>query len=88
MLREAVRDGLIDKNPAESVEPMGKDFRPTTALTDAELAALFPDDPDVFDKVWPGAEGSARMQVQYHLDWPRFIELFAERVSAPVPAGR
>ena len=40
------------------------------------------------DKVWPGAEGSARMQVQYQLDWPRFIELFAKRVSAPVPAGR
>ncbi len=31
--------------------------------------------------VWPGAEGAERMNVQYDLDWPRFMEMFIERVS-------
>ncbi len=34
--------------------------------------------------VWPGAEGAQQMNVQYDLDWPRFIELFIERVQRPV----
>jgi inosine-uridine nucleoside N-ribohydrolase len=33
---------------------------------------------------WPGAEGAQRMQVQYDLDWPRFIEMFIDRVQRPV----
>jgi len=37
---------------------------------------------------WPGAEGAQRMNVQYDLDWPRFIELFIDRVQRPVPSGR
>jgi inosine-uridine nucleoside N-ribohydrolase len=37
-------------------------------------------------KPWPGAEGAAKMNVQYDLDWPRFIEMFIERVQRPVPA--
>ena len=53
VLREAKRDGIIDKNPAEDVEPMGKDFRPTPALSDDELAALFPVNPAEFANVWP-----------------------------------
>lgn len=36
-------------------------------------------------EVWPGAEGSQQMDVQYDLDWPRFIAMFVERVQRPVP---
>lgn len=32
--------------------------------------------------VWPGAEGASTITVQYDLDWPRFIELFIERVQS------
>lgn len=32
-------------------------------------------------KPWPGAEGAQQMNVQYDLDWPRFIEMFIERVQ-------
>ena len=53
ILREAKRDGIIDRNPAEDIEPMGKDSVPTSALTDDELAALFPANAAAFDKVWP-----------------------------------
>ncbi len=35
-------------------------------------------------KPWPGAEGAQKMNVQYELDWPRFIEMFIERVQRPV----
>ena len=38
-------------------------------------------------EIWPGAEGSKKMNVQYDLDWPRFIEMFSERVQRPVPAA-
>lgn len=38
-------------------------------------------------KVWPGAEGAARMQVQHDLDWPRFIAMFIERVQRPIHGG-
>ena len=38
-------------------------------------------------EIWPGAEGAQRMNVQYDLDWPRFIELFVERVQRPVPTN-
>jgi purine nucleosidase len=34
---------------------------------------------------WPGAEGAQKMAVQYDLDWDRFIRMFVERVSRPVP---
>ena len=30
---------------------------------------------------WPGAEDAQAMNVQYGLDWPRFIEMFVERVQ-------
>jgi inosine-uridine nucleoside N-ribohydrolase len=36
-------------------------------------------------EIWPGAEGAGRMSVQYDLDWPRFIEMFIERIQRPVP---
>jgi integrase len=52
-MREAKRDGIIDKNPVEDVEPMGKDFEPTQALTDEELEALFPVNPTHFGRIWP-----------------------------------
>ena len=35
-------------------------------------------------EIWPGAEGARQMNVQYELDWPRFIEMFIERVQKPV----
>jgi len=53
ILREAKRDGLIDDNPAEAVEPMGKDFAPTVALTTGELHLLFPVNAGDFRSVWP-----------------------------------
>lgn len=37
------------------------------------------------EEIWPGAEGAQKMNVQYDLDWPRFIEMFSERVQRPVP---
>lgn len=36
-------------------------------------------------EIWPGAEGSQQMNVQHELDWPRFIEMFIERVQRPLP---
>ena len=36
-------------------------------------------------EIWPGAEGASRMNVQYDLDWPRFIEMLIERIQRPVP---
>ena len=36
-------------------------------------------------ETWPGAEGAVAMNVQYDLDWPRFIELFIERIQGAVP---
>jgi purine nucleosidase len=35
------------------------------------------------EEIWPGAEGAKKIQVEYDLDWPRFIEMFVSRVSAP-----
>ncbi len=37
------------------------------------------------EEIWPGAEGSQQMNVQYDLDWPRFIEMFSERIQRPIP---
>ncbi len=34
--------------------------------------------------IWPHAEGAQKMQVQYDLDWDRFIRLFVDRVTKPV----
>ena len=34
--------------------------------------------------LWPGADGAAQLDVQYELDWPRFINLFIERVGSPL----
>lgn len=53
VLKEAKRDRILDRNPVEDIEPMGDDSKPTSALTDTEMAALFPADPDAFDTVWP-----------------------------------
>ncbi len=39
-----------------------------------------------FTRIWPGAEGAQKMQVQHELDWERFIEMFIERVAKPIPA--
>jgi inosine-uridine nucleoside N-ribohydrolase len=39
-------------------------------------------------ELWPGADGARRMAVQYDLDWPRFIELFVQRVRKVSPPGR
>jgi inosine-uridine nucleoside N-ribohydrolase len=36
-------------------------------------------------EIWPGAEGASKMNVQHDLDWPRFIEMFIERVQRPLP---
>ncbi len=36
-------------------------------------------------EVWPGAEGAGQIDVQHDLDWPRFIEMFVERIQRPLP---
>jgi inosine-uridine nucleoside N-ribohydrolase len=36
---------------------------------------------------WPGGEGARKMLVQTDLDWDRFIRLYVERVTKPLPAG-
>jgi inosine-uridine nucleoside N-ribohydrolase len=36
-------------------------------------------------EMWPGAEGAQKMDVQYDLDWTRFIEMYVERVRTPLP---
>ena len=35
-------------------------------------------------EVWPGAEGAQKMNVQYDLDWPRFMQLFIKRLQQPL----
>lgn len=35
--------------------------------------------------IWPGAEGAQQMNVQYDLDWTRFIKMFVERVQSHLP---
>lgn len=35
---------------------------------------------------WPYAEGAQKMAVQHDLDWNRFIKMFVERVTRPVPS--
>ena len=34
-------------------------------------------------EAWPGAEGAQQMNVQYNLDWPRFIKMYIERLQRP-----
>ena len=36
-------------------------------------------------RLWPGAEGAQKIQVQYDLEWDRFIRMYVERVNKPVP---
>ena len=36
-------------------------------------------------KLWPGTEGAQEIQVQYDLDWDRFIRMYIERMTKPVP---
>jgi inosine-uridine nucleoside N-ribohydrolase len=36
-------------------------------------------------RLWPGAEGTQEIQVQYNVDWDRFIRMYVERVTGPVP---
>ena len=38
-------------------------------------------------EIWPGAEGARKMKVQHDLDWRRFIEMFVERMNAPVASA-
>lgn len=39
-------------------------------------------------QIWPGAEGAQQIDVQYELDWERFIAMFVERVQRPLPAKK
>ena len=32
-------------------------------------------------RLWPGAEGARKMEVQYDLDWERFINMYVERMA-------
>ena len=34
---------------------------------------------------WPGAEAAQQMEVQYDLDWTRFIKMFINRIQRPLP---
>ncbi len=38
------------------------------------------------ERLWPGAEGAQKMTVEYDLDWERFINMYIERMTKPVPA--
>jgi inosine-uridine nucleoside N-ribohydrolase len=38
-------------------------------------------------KLWPGAEGARKVQVEHDVDWDRFIKLYIKRMARPVPAG-
>ena len=38
--------------------------------------------------LWPGAEGAQKIKVLYDIDWDRFINMFVERLRAPVPFHR
>jgi len=38
--------------------------------------------------IWPGAVGARQMNVQYDLDWPKFIEMFVARIQRPLPEVR
>ena len=35
-------------------------------------------------KKWPGAEETQLLDVQYDLDWPRFIDMYIERIRQPI----
>ena len=35
-------------------------------------------------KLWPSAEGASQVDVQYDLDWPRFINMFVGRIQKPL----
>ncbi len=35
-------------------------------------------------KIWPGAEGAQQLNVQYALDWDRFIKMFVARIRRPL----
>ncbi len=37
------------------------------------------------ESLWPGAEGAHKMQVEYDLDFDRFINLYIERMTKTVP---
>jgi purine nucleosidase len=37
-------------------------------------------------QTWPGGEGARKMLVQTDLDWDKFIRLYVDRVTRPVPA--
>jgi len=39
------------------------------------------------EKLWPGAEGAQKMQVQHDVDFDRFIRIYIERMTKPVPAA-
>lgn len=39
------------------------------------------------EKLWPGAEGAQKIQVEYDLDFDRFIQLYIERMTKPVPGA-
>lgn len=39
-------------------------------------------------KIWPGAERAALVDVQYDLDWPRFIDFYIERITRPLATTR
>lgn len=39
------------------------------------------------ERLWPGAEGAQKMQVQYEVDFDRFIQLYIERMTKPVPGA-
>lgn len=38
-----------------------------------------------WEKLWPGAEGAQKMQVEYDVDFDRFIRMYVERVTKSVP---
>lgn len=63
VVREAHREKRIRFNPLADVEPMGRTYRHRDALTNDELAQLFPEDLGDLVQIW----GEARWAVGYLL---------------------
>jgi len=52
VLREAEREGVIARSPAEQVEPVARNHKPRDVFTKAELQQLFPADDARLFEIW------------------------------------
>lgn len=57
VLREAVREGYIDSNPAERVTELPTRYKERDVFNEDEIRALFPEDDDELIALWNGRGG-------------------------------